>query len=193
MAQDSSQADFWENRYRDRTMPWDAGTVPDTLLQWLPGQAPGRVLIPGCGSAYEVAAFHEAGWDAQAIDFSELAVEQAKAKLGILADRVQLGDFFAVPAEPPYDLIYERAFLCALPRRMWADYARQCAALLKPGGSLSGFFFLKDTPHGPPFGSSEAELRALLGSSFELTEQRPVPASIPVFEGAEWWLSWRRR
>lgn len=193
MAQDSSQAGFWESRYRDRTMPWDAGSVPAALQQWLPGQTPGRVLIPGCGSAYEVAAFHEAGWDALAVDFSELAVVQAKAKLGTLGDRVQYGDFFALSAQPPYDLIYERAFLCALPRRMWADYARQCAALLKPGGSLSGFFFLKETPNGPPFGTSEAELQALLGAAFELTERRPVAASIPVFDGAEWWLSWRRR
>ncbi|MBI2348719.1 MAG: SAM-dependent methyltransferase, partial [Deltaproteobacteria bacterium] len=56
-------------------MPWDAGGVPHELAGYLAG-APrgGRALIPGCGAAYEAAAFHEAGYEVIAIDFSPAAV-----------------------------------------------------------------------------------------------------------------------
>jgi len=36
-------------------MPWDAGGVPRELAKYLAGASGGgRVLIPGCGAAYEV-------------------------------------------------------------------------------------------------------------------------------------------
>jgi SAM-dependent methyltransferase len=38
---------------------------------------PAKALIPGCGTGYEVRAFHQAGWKVTAIDFSPVAVEQA--------------------------------------------------------------------------------------------------------------------
>jgi len=55
----------------------------------------GRILIPGWGSGYKIQAFHAAGYDVSAIDFSRDAVEQAKRVLGVVAKRVVLGDFFA--------------------------------------------------------------------------------------------------
>jgi hypothetical protein len=41
-------------------MPWDFGGVPVFLEKHY---GPGRVLIPGCGSGYEIEAFSSAGWD----------------------------------------------------------------------------------------------------------------------------------
>jgi hypothetical protein len=112
--------------------------------------------------------------------------------LGPLADRVRKADFFAFDAAP-FDLVYERAFLCALPRRLWPQWARRVAELLRPGGALAGFFYLDDNERGPPFGISRPELDALL-SGFELKEHRPVPESesIPVFKGKEVWQVWTR-
>ena len=45
-------------------------------------QGPGRVLIPGCGSGYEIEAFSSAGWDVIGIDFSKVAVARARRLLG---------------------------------------------------------------------------------------------------------------
>jgi hypothetical protein len=59
-----------------------------------------------------------------------------------LADRVRQADFFAPIAEAPFDLVYERAFLCALPRRLWPSWATRVAELVKPGGRLAGTFLL---------------------------------------------------
>jgi SAM-dependent methyltransferase len=194
MAQDSSRPDFWESRYRDGAMPWDAGRVPERLRQYAPGLKPGaRVLIPGCGSGYEARFLAEAGCDVLAIDFSPAAVAAARANLGTFADRVQLADFFAFDAGAPFDVMFERAFLCALPRKLWTDYARRTAELLAPGGVVAGYWFFDDRPKGPPFGTSEAELRALLADRFVRECDEPVGDSIPVFQGKERWQLWRVR
>jgi SAM-dependent methyltransferase len=195
MAQDSAKPDFWDTRYRGNVMPWDAHGVPPTLAEWLgTREAPGRVLIPGCGTGYEARHFAQNGYAVLAIDFSEAAVEAARAELGELASLVQRADFFAVEGGP-FDLVYERAFLCALPRRMWEDWARRVAELVKPGGTLAGFFYFNDNAKGPPFGIAPGALDALLAPAFERVEDHPVPSaqSIPVFEGKERWQVWQRR
>jgi SAM-dependent methyltransferase len=194
LAQDSSKADFWDSRYRDNVIPWDAGKVPTALREYAYKlQSGARVLIPGCGSAYEAAYLADKGFDILAIDFSPAAVEAARKNLAGYADIVRLVDFFAFDHGKPYDMIYERAFLCALPPRMWPQYAPRTAQLLRPGGELAGFFFLRETEKGPPFGTTPDALHALLDPCFELVEDKAVTDSIPVFQGAERWQVWRRR
>ena len=193
VAQDSSKPDFWESRYRDHVTPWDAGKVPESLRHYLPKLQPGaRILIPGCGSAYEAGYLKENGFDVLAIDFSQAAVELAKTNLAHFGDIVRRADFFGFNPGAPFDAIYERAFLCALPRKMWSAYPKRCAQLLKPGGVIAGFFFFSETPKGPPFGTSQQELNALLGPRFESIEDSPVTDSIEVFSGKERWQVWLR-
>ena len=195
MAQDSSRPEFWDERFRGGVTPWDAGGVPPALREWLAKSASRkRVLVPGCGSGYEIRAFVERGDEVLAIDFSAAAVEAARRTLADLADRVRQADFFALD-EAPFDLVYERAFLCALPRRTWRDWARRTAELVRPGGELAGFFYLDDNERGPPFGVSEEMLQSLLTEKFMRTENQTVPAaqSLPVFKGKEVWQVWKRR
>lgn len=194
MAQDSSKSDFWESRYRDHTTPWDAGKVPDALRDYTKRIKSGsRILIPGCGSAYEAGYLAENGFDVLAIDFSPAAVELAKKNLFRFGDIVRLADFFEFDYGKPYEVIYERAFLCALPPRMWPQYAPRVAQLLRPGGELAGFFFFRETEKGPPFGTTPEALHALLDPHFDLVEDRMATDSIPVFQGAEHWQIWRKR
>ena len=193
MAQDSSKPAFWESRYRDKIIPWDAGKVPAALRAFEPTIARGaRILIPGCGSGYEAAYLAGKGFDVLAIDFSPAAVAAARKNLGTLADIVRLADFFDFAPGPPFDVIYERAFLCALPRKMWGGYSDRCAELLKPEGVIAGFFFFADSLKGPPFGTSPAELDALFKPHFERIDDRPVADSIQVFAGKERWQVWRK-
>lgn len=192
MAQDSSRPEFWESRYRDRVIPWDAGKVPECLPDFARTLVPGaRVLIPGCGSAYEAAYLAQNKLHVLAIDFSPAAVAAARLTLGNRTDIVRLADFFADGLGDPFDVIYERAFLCALPRTMWKGYASRCAQLLKPGGVIAGFFFLDETPKGPPFGTSAPELNALLGQDFTKVQDDAVADSIAVFAGKERWMVWQ--
>lgn len=195
VSQDSSKPTFWEARYRDRVMPWDSGSVPADLRAFantLPKKS--RLLIPGCGSGYEVLYLAEREFDVLAIDFSPTAVELAQKNLGPLGDRVWLADFFELDAgQKPIDVIYERAFLCALPRKMWHRYAARMAELLRPGTLLAGFFFYGANPRGPPFGTTPTELHGLLDGAFDLIEDRNASESLAVFEGGERWQIWRRQ
>jgi len=195
LAQDSSRPEFWDVRFRDGVTPWDAGGVPQVLKEWISKRkARLRVLIPGAGTGYEVRLFAERGHDVLAIDFSDAALDAAQKQLGALADRVRKADFFSFK-DRPFDLVYERAFLCALPPRLWAQWGRRMAELVRPGGELAGFFYLDDNERGPPFGVSREALNELLEERFELTETRSIPAeqSLPVFKGKEIWQVWKRR
>ena len=194
MAQDSSRPDFWDTRFRGGVTPWDAGGAPPQLERYLHQHPPGRVLIPGCGTGYEAAAFAERGHDVLAIDFSDAAIEAAQRHLGARAGLVRKADFFALD-EGQFDVVYERAFLCALPRARWPDWARRLGELVRPGGELAGFFYLDENPRGPPFGTSKEGLSGLLGPGFDLVVDQVVPAaeSIPVFKGKEIWQVWQRR
>jgi len=191
--QDASKPEFWEQRFRENFTPWDAGRVPSDLERFLKTEPRRRVLIPGCGSGYEVRAFAEAGHEVLAVDFAPAAVERARELLGPLSDRIRLADFFEADLGRPYDLVYERAFLCSLPRPLRPRYAERVAELLGLRGRIAGFFFFEDGERGPPFGLKSGELELLLADRFEETEDRTVHDSIPIFVGKERWKIWRLR
>jgi SAM-dependent methyltransferase len=190
---DPSGPAFWDVRFRERHIPWDAGGVPAAVRDLLTReQAKLRVLIPGCGSAYEARAFAEAGHDVVAIDFSAAAIDAARRALGEHERVVVCGDFFEFDFGAPFDLVYERAFLCALPRAHWRRWAARIAEVSRPGGRLAGFFYWSDAPGGPPFGLKAGELEALLAPAFDCIADAAVADSIPVFAGRERWQVWRR-
>lgn len=192
-SRDPSTPAFWDERFEREFTPWDRGGVPEQVCGFVAKSRARIVLIPGCGAAYELVYFSEAGWDATAIDFAPAAVERARAITGQWADRVVEADFFTYQPRPGLDMIYERAFLCALPRAMWPQVAKQWGQLLPYGGLLAGFFFFDDVLKGPPFGISRDELNQLLGEDFECVEDSDVADSIPVFAGRERWMVWVRK
>lgn len=193
-SRDPKSPAFWDERFERGFTPWDRGEVPQGLRDFV-GRAerPLPSLIPGCGAAYELAFLCESGWDAVAIDFSPAAVAVARAAVGPWHARVLEADFFSYRPQRPLELIYERAFLCALPRVMWPRVAARWAELLAPGALLAGFFFFDDAPKGPPFGIGEQELGDLLVPYFTCIEDAPVGDSIAVFAGKERWKVWQRR
>lgn len=192
---DPAGPEFWDLRYGARFAPWDAGKVPTRLREFVAASpVPRRVIVPGCGSAWDVRFLAESGWDVLGIDFSREALAHAREILGPLSGRVRHADFFAPLAGEPFDVAYERAFLCALPRHMWSDWARRMAEVVAPGGLLAGFFFFGEGERGPPFPlASMDELTALLEPAFARIADEPVADSIPVFAAKERWQAWRRQ
>lgn len=186
--------DFWDKRFGEGTTPWNAGGVPRALMDYVAhAEYKPRTLIPGCGHAWEAAWLAEQGWDVTALDFSAAAIEAARQQLGNWPGRLICADFFGFEPAAPYEAIYERAFLCALPRKLWVDYGRRMHDLLTPGGYLFGFFFFSDDPKGPPFGIAPEALEALLSPWFVQEEDQDVSDSIPVFASRERWQVWRRK
>ena len=191
---DSLSSAFWDERFNQQFTPWDSGGVPQALRQFV-GAAPAPLvcLIPGCGSAYELAFLSDAGWDATAIDFSPAAMAAARLVVGKWRERVLEADFFSFEPARPLQMIYERAFLCAMPPAMWPQVAARWAQLLAPGACLAGFFYVDEHPKGPPFGIAREQLDALLFEHFECISDQAVSDSIAIFSGKERWMIWRRR
>lgn len=174
-------------------MPWDCHSVPEKLTDYFSRTPLGRALIPGCGSAYEVDAFHTAGWSVTAMDFSPVAVERAKGLLGPLHKLDVCGDFFRHPLnESSFDLVYERTFLCALPPKLWPDYTARMRQLIRPGGKLVGFFLYGEESEPPPYPLTKAQVGELFMRDFILTEDEPIGDSLSVFAGKECWQEWTR-
>ena len=193
---DCTEPEFWEERYRANRMPWDLQGVPPALIKFLQRTLEkGTVLLPGCGSGYEVQAFQEYGWQPLAIDFSPAAIERARAILGSRASAVRRADFFHGDLGGPFDFVYERPFLCSMLPERWPAYVERMTALLKPGGRLIGIFAYGEEPEPPPFPLTDATARALFGSSFVLVDSDPIPAeeSLPLYAGQERWQVWQRK
>ncbi len=198
-----SHPEFWNSRYRSGKTPWDFGGVPAALQAYLrrgpQGTRPvarGRVLIPGCGSGYEIKAFAAAGYDVIAIDIASAAVERARQVVGpALARHIIIGDFFQHDfAAASFDVIYERTFLCAfLPDRRPA-YRDRIATLLKDHGFLVGYFFHQNPglEEGPPFGFAPGTADGFFAHHFLLEKDESVSDSLPVFAGCERWQEWHR-
>jgi len=195
---DPTHANFWDERFEKKYMPWDKGGVPRHFADFVKKQESTlRCLIPGCGNAYEVAVLAQVGWQVTAIDFSIVAVQNAQQLLGTLATHVVHADFFAYEPSFSLDLIYERAFFCALPPTLREAIVHRWAQLLPVNGRLAGYFFFDDADNaskkGPPFSIHRAAFGALMSTYFDLIEDCAVEDSIPVFEEKERWQVWRRR
>ena len=195
--------DFWCKRFGEGITPWDAGKVPDDFAAFVARQpTPLNTLIPGCGSAWEAAHLDAQGWPVTALDFSPTAIAHAREILASVAPQgdflrgalnLVCDDFFKWQPPTAPALIYERAFLCAIPRKLWPDWGHRVAELLAPGGRLAGYFFLCDQVKGPPFGILPEQLDDLLRANFELLEDKAVTDSISVFAGRERWQVWLRK
>ena len=210
--------DFWDKRFREGTTPWEGGEVAQAVREFAQqyarlhatpqahanpladshatahGADRRRVLVPGCGSARDAGWLDAQGFQVTALDFSAAAVEAARNTLGdAFRGELLCADFFTFQPPAPFAVVLERAFLCALPRVRWPDYARRMAELLPAGGVLAGHFFIAEQLKGPPFGILQSELNALLGDDFVLRDDRPVSDSPEVFAGRERWQLWQRR
>ena len=192
-----SHPSYWNLRYESGATPWDFGGVPADLRVYLKRHPKGgRVLIPGCGSGYEIKAFADAGYDVTAMDLSPVAVERARKLAGsALAKNIFTGDFFQYDfTAGAFDVIYERTFICAiLPERREA-YRNRAAALLKYRGSLLGYFYYQApvVADGPPFGFAWGTADELFSRHFLLVKDTPVTDSLPIFAGRERWQEWHR-
>ena len=194
-SRDVCQPEFWNDRYEEGKTPWDYHGVPQALLSYMQKGGPrGRVLVPGCGSGYEVQVFLSHGHDVIGIDFAPAAVTRAQALLEERdRHRILQADFFLHPFDRPFDLIYERTFLCAMPPDRWKNYAARMSDLLQPGGKLVGFFFYGPEPEPPPFPLSKAEALDLFGKDFLLVNSQSVNDSLPLFKGKERWQEWQKK
>ena len=164
--------EFWVERFQDGNTPWDRGEANPQLAAWLTAGAlkPCRILVPGCGSGYEVAALAKAGFDVTALDYAPVAIERTRQQLdaaGLKATLVEADALAWLPPRP-FDAIYEQTCLCALHPDQWRDYADQLHRWLASGGKLYALFVqfawpgaAEGTIQGPPYHCDITAMHAL--------------------------------
>ena len=191
---------YWRSRYEEGRTAWDTGAVTPPLREYfnqLGAPDARRILIPGAGHSYEAEYLH-------AVGFSQVVVADLVAEpLAALRRRVPSfpaqhllqQDFFQLPAIPPYDLVVEQTFFCALDPALRPAYARQCAHLLRPGGTLAGLLF--DTDFGsatePPFGGTREEYLAYFDPYFDFVHFDTAYNSLGPRQGRELFICLRRK
>lgn len=187
-------SDYWNQRYLENQTGWDIGYASPALVNFaLPFPKETRILIPGCGKAWEAQALHEAGFARVFIlDFAPEALTAFSDRvIGFPKEHLLQGDFFQHKGQ--YDLILEQTFFCAINRELRRDYVNQMHQLLVPGGILAGLLFRTEfEKEGPPFGGNPEEYRRLFEARFEIIKLEPSNNSIPPRLNNEVWMEMRK-
>ena len=183
--------DFWNDRYIESKTGWDLGAPSTPLKEFIDTLEDKllRILIPGCGNAYEAEYLHQQGFDnVFVIDLAPLALKGLQERVpDFPSDHLIEGDFFEHKAE--YDLILEQTFFCALNPELRTAYAKKMNELLASKGKLAGVMFNHVlTEKGPPFGGSVEEYSGYFENDFEIKYLALCKNSIKPRLGSELWV-----
>lgn len=177
---------FWSDRYRHAQTGWDIGYPSTPLKEYIDQLADKsiRILIPGCGNAYEAEYLIQQGFThLTLLDISVELVNRLKARFK--NDHVQIihEDFFVHRAT--YDLILEQTFFCALEPSLRIKYVDKSSELLDKGGKLVGVLFNRQFEENPPFGGDTEEYKKLFREKFKIRKMESCYNSIPPRKGTE--------
>ena len=178
--------EFWQQRFQDGNTPWDRGEANPQLAAWLESGAlpPCRILVPGCGSGYEVVALAAAGFEVTALDYAPIAIARTRQQLAAAGQSAALVEVDALTWQPaqPFEAIYEQTCLCALYPDQWRAYADQLHSWLAPGGRLYALYVQFPRPgsatgviEGPPYHCDINAMRALFPDPLWAWPKPPYP------------------
>lgn len=194
--------DEWDKCWEERATPWDLGQVTPIvshlvqqqgLLPW------GRVLVPGCGAAYDVLALASPNRYVIGVDISEKAVKRAQ-ELASSAPNAKYcefvkTDFFTWAPAEPFDLIFDYTFFCAIEPSMRSAWGKRVAELLKHNGELITLMFpIGDHEGGPPYAVSIPRYEEVLHPlGFEAISIENNELAVGRRKGREMLGRWKRK
>jgi SAM-dependent methyltransferase len=158
----------------------------------------GRVLVPGCGSGYDLATLARDDRTVVGLDLSEKARRAFLESTATLPGTVlfEVADFFSYEPTQPFDFVWDYTFFCALDPDRREDWATAMERLIRPGGLLATLLFPFEDPasdrDGPPWPVHARMVGDLLQRTFDPVEVREVAKSHPGREGRERLALWRR-
>ncbi|MFU8812973.1 MAG: thiopurine S-methyltransferase [Balneolaceae bacterium] len=197
---------YWRSRWNQGKIGFHSPEVYEGLrqaLEQLPAQKNRHVLVPLCGKSIDMVWLAEQGHRVTGVELSEKAVQQFFEEQGLPAERstrgrftlyrsgsitLWCGDFFSFPqSEGPFDWIYDKASLVALPPDMRSRYAEKLKTLRSKETVLllHHFIYPQEQMPGPPFSVENDELSRLFGKQWHFEEMysRVIePSSFPKFQ-----------
>ena len=188
--------EFWNNRYKTAQTGRDIGypsTPIKTFIDTLKDKNI-KILIPGCGRAYEAEYLHQKGFrKVTIIDLSDLALHEFSKRVpSFPKSRLKEGDFFEHQGQ--YDLILEQTFFCAINTNLRKDYVKHTSDLLKKNGKIIGLLFAEEfkSDH-PPFGGTKKEYQKLFSSHYDIEYMQIADNSIEARKGRELFISLKKQ
>ncbi|AZZ38020.1 class I SAM-dependent methyltransferase [Bdellovibrio sp. qaytius] len=193
-----SDSEFWTDIYNEGNPGWDLGEPAVAFKDMIQRiKLPkSRILVLGCGAGHDAALFAEAGHVVTAVDFSEGAIKKAKSLYSHLENLTFVQqDIFALPHDwnETFDVIVEHTCFCAIDPDRRKEMVKLWRRLLHEEGQIMGVFFAMLKRAGPPYGSSEWEIRELLKNSFHFLFWGRWRESIPRREGRELFVLAKKR
>ncbi|KAH0449184.1 hypothetical protein IEQ34_022984 [Dendrobium chrysotoxum] len=165
----SGSADGWEKCWEEGVTPWDLGQTTPIITDLIQtGEFPeGRILVPGCGTGYDVVAMASPVRFVVGLDISITALNKAKEWSSSLPNARYFTflaeDFFTWTPSELFDAIFDYTFFCAIHPSMRSAWATKVSELLKPDGELITLMYLvEDQQAGPPYNTSVADYEEVL-------------------------------
>lgn len=179
--------EFWTSRYLEGKTGWDLGTVSPPIKAYFDQVEDKnvKVLIPGCGNAYEAEYLHKEGFkNIHVVDLSKEPLDNLLRRVPTFRrDHVHQINFFEL--QGVFDIIVEQTMFCAIDPILRREYAHKAADLLRPGGKLIGVMFSCEFDGGPPYGGSKEEYLTYFEPYFSGVEMTPCYNSIAPRMGNE--------
>ena len=179
--------DYWSTRYQKEQTGWDIGEASGPLIHLCQGinNKNAKILIPGCGNAYEAEYLFNAGYkNVVIIDIAQEPLDYFKTRNPEFpSEQIVLGDFFKHHGE--YDIIIEQTFFCAINPHMRPAYVDKCHDILNNTGKVIGVLFNREFDGGPPFGGSTEEYQSLFKFKFSKVSFERSPHSIKPRKNSE--------
>lgn len=188
--------DYWDIKWQHKETGWDLGFASPPIEQLMSKfeNKEARILIPGCGSAYEAESLSIQGYkNITILDISSTAIQILKEKY---KDKKEISvictDFFEHVGN--YDLIIEQTFFCAILPSKRMDYAKKAFELLNEKGRVLGVLFNKYFKNqGPPFGGNIEEYRSVFSPYFEIEKMENCYNSIEPRRGSEVFINLKKK
>lgn len=136
MSAPSSSAAF-DRVYRFGITPWGDVRIPPELKQLARTGSPRSSLELGCGVGRFTRFMAQSGLRAVGVDFSPIAIEKARARVGDDAAKPEyrVGDVTQLDLNDCFDISFDVGCYHCLDARQQVAYVSEVARLLKPQGT----------------------------------------------------------
>lgn len=179
--------EYWNNRYQNNQTGWDIGGVSGPMKELISEitDKSAKILIPGCGNAYEALYLNGLGYENVFLcEISDIVIKAFKKNNPHFpAENCLNIDFFELEGE--FDVILEQTFFCAISPDLRDQYVLKIHELLSNNGVLLGVLFNQDFSSGPPFGGSTVEYKKRFEKLFRSVHIEACISSITPRMGNE--------